>query len=111
MSRRQRGFQTEELLAERWRENGLFPDAKANQRGRPGLDVRNTGLLLPEVKARGAVSLVAQLKKLEAIKPDQFYKPVVIWRHNGQGAASMDYWTVSTFLYSYEHTYRWGGER
>lgn len=111
MSRRQRGFVTEELLAKRWRDSELFPDAQANERGRPGLDVRNAGLLLPEVKARSSVSLVAQLKRLDAMAPGQFYTPVVVWRHNGQGEAAMDYWTATTWLYKFEHLYRWGGER
>lgn len=111
MSRRQRGFETEELLAERWRDNGLFPDARANERGRPGLDVRNTGNALVEVKARGSVSLVAQLKKLHVAKLAQYDIPILVWRHNGQGPASMDEWTVHMFLNDWEHLYRWSGEK
>lgn len=110
MSRRGRGFLTEELLAARWRDNGLFPDAQANERGRPGLDVRNTGSLIPELKARGEVSIVAELKKLEPKRLDQFDIPALFWRHNGQGPESMDFWTVHMFLYHFEHLYRWGGD-
>jgi hypothetical protein len=107
MTRRQRGFETEELLAERWQQT-LFPNAKANERGRPGLDVRNTGHLLVEVKARGNVSIVAQLKKLRAARGAQFDVPVLVWRHNGQGPASMDEWTVHLFLNDFERLYEWG---
>jgi hypothetical protein len=109
-SRRRRGFESEELLAQRWQDNGLFPDAVAGPRGSRGLDIRNTGMIIPEVKARGSVSLVAQLKRLDALRPGPFYIPTVYWRHNGQGPESMDYWTATTFLVDHEHMYRWGGD-
>lgn len=99
MNRRQRGFRSEELLAGRWQED-LFPDAVANERGRPGLDIRNTGPFAVEVKARGVVSELAELKKLRVKYPDLI--PVVVKRWNGQGEASMDYWTVTAFLVDFD---------
>jgi hypothetical protein len=93
-SRKRRGMRTQAVIAEDYRE-WRFPYATDAGAGRPGVDILNADPLATEVKARGTVSLVAQLKKLRADNPGKL--PNVTWRHNGQGEASLSDWTVTLF--------------
>lgn len=106
-SRKHRGYDTQRLLAERWIDNGLFPDAVPRGAGEAGEDVYRTPAVEVEVKAKTSVSLATSLK--QAIKrlkdPDEI--PIVVWRHNGQGDKSMDDWTVTLRLADWERYERW----
>ena len=92
-------MRTQAVLAERYRA-WRFPYATDAGAGRPGVDILNARPLATEVKARGEVSLLAQLKKLRAENPLSI--PNVTWRHNGQGEASVDDWTVTVFYSDFE---------
>ncbi len=102
-SRKRRGMKTQALIAERWRDNGMFPHATDAGAGRPGVDILNTLGVRVEVKARGEVSLASQLAKLRDGSDDI---RLVVWRHNGQGEASMDDWTVTLTLAEFEEIWR-----
>jgi len=97
-------METQAKIAERWRENKLFPYAQDAGAGRQGNDILNTPGLNVEVKARDTVSLVAALK--QASTGEGAGKPIVIWRHNGQGLTSMDNWTVTMSLIEFEELWR-----
>lgn len=112
-SRVDRGRATEALLAARWRRMVLFPHSQNTGAGRAGRDLLNTPGLFVEVKARGEVSLPSQLRKAQRHSiaerraeemrdgeaPDV---AVIVWRHNGQGEASMADWTVTMRLEDFE---------
>jgi hypothetical protein len=100
-SRKSRGYATQALIAERWRELGLYPYAVDVGNGRQGVDILNTPGILAEVKATGRLSLVAQLDKLD--KLGQPGVPVVLWRHNGQGPKGIGHWTATLWLEDFEH--------
>lgn len=107
-ARRDRGMKTQELIAARWRTMALFPYAQSTGSGRPGRDILLTPGMFVEVKARGDVSLPSQLKKaqthataarLQSDTPGEpADMPVIIWRHNGQGEASMGEWSATVYL-------------
>ncbi len=73
--------------------------------GESGEDILNPpeGLVV-EIKARETVSLVSALG--QALRSNADAIPVVIWRHNGQGEASMDDWTVTMRLADFENLWR-----
>lgn len=111
-ARKDRGMKTQDLLATHWREIALYPYAQSTGSGRPGRDILLTPGLFCEVKARGTVSLVSQLAKaadssLQSRAQSDNYRdppdlPVVVWRHNGQGPASMRKWTVTMSLEDFD---------
>lgn len=98
-SRKHRGYKTQRLLAARWRAKGIAPYAKAAGAGEQGEDVLDVPKFSVEVKARDTVSLPAALRQAD-------YKngkvPVVVCRHNGQGEASINEWTVTMRLIDWE---------
>lgn len=104
-SRKHRGYATQRELAERWRENGMAPYAKAVGAGESGEDILDPprGLVV-EVKARDTVSLIAAIK--QALKSAPSSIPIVVWRHNGQGPSNMDDWTVTLRLTDFESLYK-----
>lgn len=104
-SRKHRGYATQRLIAKRWIENGLAPHAKAVGAGESGEDILEppAGLVI-EIKARDNVTLPAALKQAMNSNPGSI--PWVIWRHNGQGEASLDDWTVTMRLKDAEEMYR-----
>jgi hypothetical protein len=57
-----------------------------------------------EIKARTAVSLVATLATTAARSPGDL--AICIWRHDGQGEAAIDQWTVTMSLVDWESLYR-----
>lgn len=101
--RKARGAKTQALLAARWRERGLFPYATDAGAGRQGSDVLNTPGFAIEVKATTTQSLQAGLRQAEAGGRGI---PALIWRHNGQGEAQMDEWTVTLRLRDFEELVR-----
>lgn len=103
-SRKHRGYATQRELANRWRENGMAPFAKAVGAGEAGEDILDApfGLVI-EVKARDTVSLTAAIKQALRAAPDSI--AWVVWRHNGQGPSNMDDWTVTMRLADAELLY------
>jgi hypothetical protein len=101
LSRKARGMATQALLALRWKSLGLFPFATPTGAGRQGSDIINTPGLAVEVKGREVVSLVAALKQAQS-GADLDEVPIVVWRHNGQGEASIADWTVTMRLEDFE---------
>lgn len=104
-SRKHRGYATQRELAERWRENGMAPYAKAVGAGESGEDILDPpfGLVI-EVKARDTVTLPAAIK--QALKSSPGSIAWVVWRHNGQGPSNMDDWTVTMRLADAERLYQ-----
>lgn len=104
-SRKHRGYATQRDLANRWRENGMAPFAKAVGAGESGEDILDapSGLVI-EVKARDTVSLVAAIK--QALRSSPSAIAWVVWRHNGQGPSNMDDWTVTMRLADAESLYK-----
>lgn len=104
-SRKHRGYATQRLVALRWKANGMAPYAKAVGAGESGEDILDPpeGLVI-EIKARDSVTLPAAIKQALSSNPDKI--PWVIWRHNGQGEASMDNWTVTMRLSDAEMFYQ-----
>lgn len=106
MSRRHRGSATQRILAERWRETLLAPYAKAVGAGESGNDIVDgpPGVKV-EVKAQAdRMSLPAALR--QAAAAPGIGRPIVVWRHNGQGPASIGEWTVTMSLDDWEDLYR-----
>jgi hypothetical protein len=104
-SRKHRGYRTQRALVERWRANGLAPHAHPPGAGESGADVLDgpPGVTV-EIKARTAVSLVAALAATAARAPADL--AVLVWRHDGQGEAAIDRWTVTMSLVDFEDLYR-----
>lgn len=104
-SRKHRGYASQRLIALRWKANGLAPYAVPVGAGDHGEDILNSpeGLVV-EIKARDTVSLVVGLE--QALKSNPNAIPWLVWRHNGQGEASMDDWTVTMRLKDAEELYR-----
>lgn len=100
-SRKHRGYKTQRLIAERWRSNGMAPYAKAAGAGEAGKDVLDVPGLAVEIKARDTVSLPAALRQARS-SAEVGDLPIVIARHNGQGEASVDKFTVSVDLADFE---------
>jgi len=103
-SRKHRGYETQRLIAKRWKAKGLAPYAVPVGAGESGEDIINPpdGLVI-EIKARDTVSLQAALKQARHSNPEAI--PWIIWRHNGQGEASLDDWTVTMRLVDAEQMY------
>jgi hypothetical protein len=104
ISRKHRGYETQRLIAKRWKANGLAPYAVPVGAGDHGEDILNSpeGLVV-EIKARDTVTLPKALE--QASKSDPNAIPLVIWRHNGQGEASLNNWTVTITLKDFETLY------
>jgi hypothetical protein len=103
-SRKHRGYATQRLIALRWKQNGLAPYAVPVGAGEYGEDILNPppGLVI-EIKARDTISLQSALKQAMKSNPEAI--PWIIWRHNGQGEASLDDWTVTMRLKDAEELY------
>lgn len=103
-SRKHRGYASQRLIALRWKQNGLAPYAVPVGAGDHGEDILNSpdGLVV-EIKARDSVTLPNALE--QAAKSNPLAIPWVIWRHNGQGEASLDNWTVTMRLKDAEQLY------
>lgn len=104
-SRKHRGYATQRALAARWRANGLAPYAKPPGAGEAGADVLDgpPGVTV-EIKARTTVTLPAALATTGARSPGDL--PILVWRHDGQGEAAIDQWTVTMSLVDWEFLYR-----
>jgi hypothetical protein len=105
ISRKHRGYETQRLIAKRWKANGLAPYAVPVGAGDHGEDILNSpeGLVV-EIKARDTVTLPTALEQAQKSNPTAI--PLVVWRHNGQGEASLDDWTVTIKLKDFETLYK-----
>jgi hypothetical protein len=103
-SRKHRGYETQRLIAKRWKANGLAPYAVPVGAGDHGEDILNSpeGLVV-EIKARDTVTLPTALAQAQKSNPTAI--PLVVWRHNGQGESGMDDWTVTIKLSDFEKLY------
>lgn len=103
-SRKHRGYATQRLIALRWKLNGMAPYAVPVGAGDHGEDILNSpeGLVV-EIKARDTVTLPSALQQAQKSNPTSM--PWVIWRHNGQGEANLDNWTVTMRLVDAEKLY------
>jgi hypothetical protein len=83
----------------------MAPYATPVGAGDQGEDILNSpdGLVV-EIKARDTVTLPTALE--QALKSNKAAKPIVIWRHNGQGEVSIGKWTVTLFLEDFEELYQ-----
>lgn len=101
-ARVRRGRKTQDLIAERWVQMGLFPEAEAVPASLPGVDIRKTPGYSVEVKARKNFDPVAALRQAttNTMVGDI---PVVIVRPNGLGPASMNRWIVCLYLQDFEY--------
>jgi hypothetical protein len=104
-SRKHRGYRTQRVIAERWVKNGMAPYATPVGAGDQGEDILNSpeGIVV-EIKARDTVTLPTALAQAQKSNPGA--KPLVLWRHNGQGEANIGKWTVTMFLEDWEHMYQ-----
>lgn len=101
-ARVRRGRKTQDLIAERWVQMGLFPEAEAVPASLPGADIRKTPGYSVEVKARRNFDPVAALRQATAnSKVGEI--PVVIVRPNGMGPANMGHWIVCLYLRDFEY--------
>lgn len=96
---------TQALLAARWAKKGLFPFATDCGPFRAGRDILGTPGWFVEVKAKTDLSLnaIVEKAKREAAEGEV---AVLVWRHNGQGLANMDKWTVTMQLCDFEKLVR-----
>jgi hypothetical protein len=92
VSRRRRGFETEELVAQALRDDG-WPHADVPARGAGGRDVTGTPGLCWEVKARNGFDPGAWTR--QAVKnAGPLEVPIVVMRPNGMGEASINLWPM-----------------
>lgn len=89
--RKNRGRQTEHLVADYLREHG-WPYAEAVGAGRPGADITGTPDIAVEVKGRRGFNPKAALEQAEANAHGRL--PFAVLRLDGQGPASIDDWPV-----------------
>lgn len=101
-SRVRRGRKTQDLIAARWRESGLFPDAEPVPASLSGKDVRYTFGYSVEVKARSGFDPVAAMRQAEA-NAEEHEIPVAIFRPNGMGPTSIGKWKVVLNLEDFEY--------
>jgi len=94
-ARKQRGRETEKLLAAYYRRKG-WPDAEAVAASLSGRDIKNMLGLAPEVKARYGFDPLDALT--QARKNANGDIPYTIMRLNGQGEASIGEFVVCMFL-------------
>lgn len=92
-TRKARGMQTQAGFAAYLREHG-FPWATDAGSGRSGVDILNTPGLSWEVKARADFDPLAWLREARS-RPGL---PLVLWRPNGYGLASIDAWPMMTLV-------------
>ena len=89
-SRVSRGRQTQEMVAQWFREHG-WPSAKSRPASLPGVDIYDMTGLAPEVKAKPG-DVTGALK--QAVKNAGTDLPFVVWRPNGYGPERIADWPV-----------------
>ena len=90
-SRKQRGRDTERLVADYLRPRG-WPYVEPIGAGRAGADLTGTPTLAVEVKARRGLDLTAWLK--QATRQADTRLPVLVIRGDGQGPTTVHQWAA-----------------
>ena len=90
-SRKQRGRESERIVAEYLREHG-WPYAEPVGAGRPGSDITGTPSLAVEVKARRELRLTEWLKQATTADPNR--TPLLVVRGDGQGPHTIEQWAA-----------------
>lgn len=88
-SRKHRGYRTQAVLAAWFRDHG-WPFAESTGAGRSGSDITGMPGLSVEAKARTGFSPLAWLRQARA--EARHGLPLVVFRCNGQGEASVGEW-------------------
>jgi hypothetical protein len=91
MTRRRRGFETEELVAAALRADG-FPHAETPTRGAAGRDILGTPGLCWEIKARTGFEPGSAMR--QAARNADGDVPIVVLRPNGMGETTIDLWPM-----------------
>lgn len=94
LGRRARGRETEYIAAEFWRP--LYPWAQPTGSSTPGVDILNTPGVKVEVKARRKFDPGVWLKQARGYSDVGGEVPVVMWRPDGSGPATVADWPVMT---------------
>jgi len=89
MSRKQRGYDSQRIVADYLKANG-WEYALSSGAGRQGSDITGVTGIDWEVKARRSVSLIAVLKQLKERKKDGM--GIGVLRLDGQGEKSIEEW-------------------
>jgi len=89
MSRKQRGYDSQKIVADYLKDNG-WEYALSAGAGRQGSDITGVTGIDWEVKARRSVSLLAVLKQLKERKKDGM--GIGVLRLDGQGEKSIEEW-------------------
>jgi hypothetical protein len=89
-SRIARGYESQRIVAEFFRENG-FPYAQPAGSGRTGTDITGVIGVDVEVKARRGIQVSAAMKQLRDRQQDGLL-PVAVLRLDGQGPSHIDDW-------------------
>ena len=105
-SRKRRGSETQNAVAEWYRQHG-WPYAESAGAGRSGVDVTGMIGLGPEVKARRELRLVEWLR--QACKRPTSLLPFVVHRPDGMGPASIADWPVTMRLEDHTRLLRAAG--
>lgn len=90
-SRVSRGRQSQELLAQWFRERG-WPNAQSRAASLPGVDVFGMPYLAPEVKATAGQDFTGALKQAKANAKGDL--PFVVYRPKGRGPERISEWLV-----------------
>lgn len=96
--RKERGRETERLLAAYWRERG-WPYAEPVGAGRQGADITGMPGLAVEVKATRACQPMAWLRQANGrgvLEEGLSVLPLVVWRPDGMGEAHLREWPALT---------------
>jgi hypothetical protein len=101
-TRRQRGYQTEEILAAYLRRQG-FAGAEPTTRGAPGTDILGIPAVVIEVKAKHANPLVDALNQARANCHTADDIPIAVWRRDGDGPTNVHQWVVATDVATIAH--------
>jgi hypothetical protein len=96
-TRRQRGFITEELVADYLRQRG-FPHAEPSTRGAAGPDILGVPGVGLEVKAQARGEFQAWLGQARTNLENPEDVCAVVWRRNGDGPTTIQEWPVITDL-------------
>ena len=108
--RKVRGMQTQKLIADDLKTDGIYPFATDAGAGRQGKDILNTPGVAIEVKARADFQPVAALRQAKSNADDE-ETPIVVCRMNGQGPANIDEWVAFMRWGDLKEYLRWKSEQ
>jgi hypothetical protein len=106
--RKERGRETERLLAAYWRERG-WPYAEPVGAGRPGADITGMPGLAVEAKATTGCHPAVWLRQARAHANGSEAVPFTVWRPDGSGPAHIEQWPVVVDLSTFTRLLRAAG--